>query len=207
MLRWYAPALGRFLSEDSLLGEPTDPPSRHLYAYGAGQPVGRWDPDGRSYIDEWFAASARERKRCALLPWECGEWKEISEYAFRVAGHGTGDRSDAMRHCIWQCLLARKLGWQAAKDWGDLHEIPLAQINRLPAPKKARQLLEREMDLRNNIVGRSLASRVRLQGWGIWTEVVFADGRSLCGEALHGRRLWVIQDGRLVRTGRAGRAS
>jgi RHS repeat-associated protein len=44
--RWYAPALGRFISEDTLLGEPIDPPSRHLYAYGAGEPVGRWDPDG-----------------------------------------------------------------------------------------------------------------------------------------------------------------
>ena len=45
--RWYAPTLGRFASEDSLLGEPIDPPSRHLYAYGQGEPVGRWDPDGR----------------------------------------------------------------------------------------------------------------------------------------------------------------
>ena len=45
--RWYAPALGRFLSEDSLLGTPADPPSRHLYAYAAGEPIGRWDPDGR----------------------------------------------------------------------------------------------------------------------------------------------------------------
>jgi RHS repeat-associated protein len=44
--RWYAPALGRFVSEDTLLGEPADPPSRHLYAYGQGEPVGRWDPDG-----------------------------------------------------------------------------------------------------------------------------------------------------------------
>jgi RHS repeat-associated protein len=45
--RWYAPSLGTFLSEDSLLGEPRDPDSRHLYAYGAGEPVGAWDPDGR----------------------------------------------------------------------------------------------------------------------------------------------------------------
>jgi RHS repeat-associated protein len=45
--RWYAPSLGRFISEDSLLGDPADPPSRHLYAYGTGDPVGRWDPDGR----------------------------------------------------------------------------------------------------------------------------------------------------------------
>ena len=44
--RWYAPTLGRFVSEDSLTGEPIDPPSRHLYAYGQGDPVGTWDPDG-----------------------------------------------------------------------------------------------------------------------------------------------------------------
>ncbi|MBI2781170.1 MAG: RHS repeat protein [Chloroflexi bacterium] len=44
--RWYAPALGRFVSEDSLLGEVDAPASRHLYAYGLGEPVGRWDPDG-----------------------------------------------------------------------------------------------------------------------------------------------------------------
>jgi RHS repeat-associated protein len=46
--RWYAAAQGRFISEDSLLGEPRDPDSRHLYAYGEGEPVGRWDPDGKA---------------------------------------------------------------------------------------------------------------------------------------------------------------
>jgi RHS repeat-associated protein len=45
--RWYAPSLGRFISEDALLGTPEAPPSRHLYAYAAGEPIGRWDPDGR----------------------------------------------------------------------------------------------------------------------------------------------------------------
>ena len=45
--RWYAPSLGRFVSEDTLLGEPREPDSRHLYAYAAGEPVGAWDPDGR----------------------------------------------------------------------------------------------------------------------------------------------------------------
>ncbi len=39
--RWYAPALGRFISEDSLLGDPADPPSSHLYAYASGEPVSR----------------------------------------------------------------------------------------------------------------------------------------------------------------------
>jgi RHS repeat-associated protein len=57
--RWYAPALGRFISEDSLLGEPEDPPSRHLYAYGAAEPVGRWDPDGRF----WYRAQRGQTLR------------------------------------------------------------------------------------------------------------------------------------------------
>jgi RHS repeat-associated protein len=48
--RWYAPNLGTFVSEDSLLGDATRPQRRHLYAYGAGEPVGRWDPDGRADI-------------------------------------------------------------------------------------------------------------------------------------------------------------
>jgi RHS repeat-associated protein len=53
--RWYAPSMGRFVSEDSLLGEPREPDSRHLYAYAAGEPVGAWDPDGRcSTYDGYF---------------------------------------------------------------------------------------------------------------------------------------------------------
>jgi RHS repeat-associated core domain len=45
--RWYAPGLARFISEDSLLGEASQPPSRHLYAYANGDPVLYWDLDGR----------------------------------------------------------------------------------------------------------------------------------------------------------------
>ena len=45
--RWYAPSLGSFVSEDELSGEPANPGSRQLYAYGQGEPVGRWDLDGR----------------------------------------------------------------------------------------------------------------------------------------------------------------
>ena len=46
--RWYAPTLGRFVSEDSLLGQLADPPSRHLYAYAEGEPLARWDPNGQA---------------------------------------------------------------------------------------------------------------------------------------------------------------
>ncbi len=45
--RWYASVEGRFLSEDSLLGQPDRPASRHLFAYAEGNPITSWDPDGR----------------------------------------------------------------------------------------------------------------------------------------------------------------
>jgi RHS repeat-associated protein len=45
--RWYASSMGRFMSEDSLLGVPSRPPSRHLYSYGEAEPIRNWDPDGR----------------------------------------------------------------------------------------------------------------------------------------------------------------
>ena len=44
--RWYDPVLATFTSEDPIVGEAADPPSRHLYAYGAGDPVDRADPSG-----------------------------------------------------------------------------------------------------------------------------------------------------------------
>jgi RHS repeat-associated protein len=44
--RWYAQAQGRLISEDTLLGTPASPASRHLYAYAEGNPVQAWDPDG-----------------------------------------------------------------------------------------------------------------------------------------------------------------
>ena len=44
--RWYDPVLATFTSEDTLAGEIADPPSRHLYAYGAGDPVDRADVSG-----------------------------------------------------------------------------------------------------------------------------------------------------------------
>ncbi len=59
--RWYAPAQGRFISEDSLTGEPRDPDSRHLYAYGAGDPVGAWDPDGRRPTQFWVSWRSKPR--------------------------------------------------------------------------------------------------------------------------------------------------
>ena len=50
--RWYAPTLGRFVSEDTLLGDANDPESRHLLAYAQGEPVASWDADGQAVITD-----------------------------------------------------------------------------------------------------------------------------------------------------------
>jgi RHS repeat-associated protein len=72
--RWYAPALGRFLTEDSLLGDPIDPPSRHLYAYASGDPIDGWDPNGQQICrfdaDDCYAIAhpaPRYRKHIPLV--------------------------------------------------------------------------------------------------------------------------------------------
>jgi RHS repeat-associated protein len=93
--RWYAPALGRFISEDSLLGEPITPPSRHLYAYGAGEPVGRWDPDGRF----WYKWRATDDITAVAKRW-LG-----SESRWRAIFNMNLNRSQSQKYpngaCIW----------------------------------------------------------------------------------------------------------
>ncbi len=45
--RFYDPQLGRFLTEDPVFGDLTDPPSLHWYTYGKVNPTVWVDPDGR----------------------------------------------------------------------------------------------------------------------------------------------------------------
>jgi RHS repeat-associated protein len=45
--RWYAPSLGRFVSEDALTADAKTPQARNPYVYGAGDPVDKSDPTGQ----------------------------------------------------------------------------------------------------------------------------------------------------------------
>jgi RHS repeat-associated protein len=49
--RYFDPKLGRFLTQDSFLGEIDEPPSLHRYAYGWNRPTFYIDPDGHSVKD------------------------------------------------------------------------------------------------------------------------------------------------------------
>ncbi len=48
--------VGRFLSEDPILGEATTPPSLHRYLYAYGNPTFYVDPTGRLTVGEWVEA-------------------------------------------------------------------------------------------------------------------------------------------------------
>lgn len=57
--------------------------------------------------------------------------------------NGFQDNSDAFRHCLWNALMKKSIGTTAAKNWATAHEYNSKGI-------------DKEMDLFNNAVGRSI---------------------------------------------------
>jgi RHS repeat-associated protein len=106
--RWYAPTLGRFVSEDTLLGSPTNPKSRHLYAYAEGDPVGGWDPDGRSVVElgrrlyRKLTETPKSQRVALWRSWPAWKRKAFKRYArVETAPTVTQVRTgcDPRRHC------------------------------------------------------------------------------------------------------------
>jgi RHS repeat-associated protein len=88
--RWYDPSQGTFISEDTLLGDPASPPSRHLYAYAEGDPVGGWDPGGRVKSATWSFATSRPYGRAWSS--EPGTWvgNEVGKLGMNARAHSQG---------------------------------------------------------------------------------------------------------------------
>ena len=59
--RYYAQTLGRFLSQDSFPGNPTNPRSWHRYTYAENNPINRLDPLGLR------AEAAEQPNRMSIL--------------------------------------------------------------------------------------------------------------------------------------------
>jgi RHS repeat-associated protein len=75
--RWYDPVQGTFITQDTLLGSPDSPASRHLYAYGQGDPVGSWDPSGQdgqglTFDNDWATGWVPPGGSCTLSCWQKG---------------------------------------------------------------------------------------------------------------------------------------
>ncbi|WP_234945298.1 RHS repeat-associated core domain-containing protein [Anaeromyxobacter sp. Fw109-5] len=75
--RWYDPSVGRFLSEDPVFGDPTNPVSLHAWAYANGNPLAFIDPLGERAMTEaekardaeWYAEYLRRKAAWDKLPW------------------------------------------------------------------------------------------------------------------------------------------
>jgi len=90
--RYFDPELGRFLSQDSYLGELTEPPSLHRYLYAFDNPIRYYDPTGNETeftqlgrMDAEIKRQEKERDWCSSNPDACAAKAAASAEADRVA--------------------------------------------------------------------------------------------------------------------------
>lgn len=156
--RWYDPVQGTFISEDTLLGGMDNPSSRHLYAYGAGDPANTWDPSGKfwwpwnGFIDQWNTLTPAEQSFCLNpLHWAAcigirGRAVWANNETDRIFGVGASSRDgtiyNAFKHCIWSAACTIHEGWRDALDFTNAHEKNAKQSNQ-----------DLMMDLHNNFIG------------------------------------------------------
>lgn len=168
--RHYAPEFGRFLQPD-----PSDAEA-NLYGYAGNSPVSRVDPGGFCYGSSLLPNPA-EAGRCGQRPRECAVWAHASLQSFLVAGRYGNPKKNAMRHCVWQCLLTHRLGWSRAAAWGRKHE----EGSTAPFDTKA--------DYHNNYVGRLLGEH--LSEFYLPSQVLRA--QILCSAAWDRGWLWYVK--------------
>jgi RHS repeat-associated protein len=92
--RYFDPQLGRFLTQDSYLGEIDNPPSLHRYFYAAANPTRYVDPTGHAFTDAELREIGRQfNQRTAPLQkdnrpsYEKGWWTNAVEtFSFEFTG-------------------------------------------------------------------------------------------------------------------------
>jgi RHS repeat-associated protein len=180
--RHYAPALGRFLQPDPARSDGG------LYGYATDNPIRDTDPTGTNSLEAYypFKPNALERMYCALFPAQCSAWKLASAWAVWY-GAQAPDREafNALRHCIWQCLMTYSMGWDWARFWGTIHEVG-------SPPTTERQKKDRSVDLHNNYVGRLLGSHLGEMG-----ALKAREADKLCVGAWNWGYLWTYAYGRI----------
>jgi RHS repeat-associated protein len=75
--RWYAPTLGRFLSDDPLTADATTPEARNPYPYAAGDPIDGSDPSGQSTLCNSKRTSCQPDTSLVGLMHEPYDWLDI----------------------------------------------------------------------------------------------------------------------------------
>jgi hypothetical protein len=97
--RWYDPALGRFVSADTIVPDPANSQSLNRYSYVLGNPLKYTDPSGHLYVDDPIADSHRSDN------WRYDYGKVTPQEARKVEK----DRSIAhTQRCVYEAFAARR---------------------------------------------------------------------------------------------------
>ncbi|PEB39359.1 DUF6973 domain-containing protein [Bacillus pseudomycoides] len=100
--------------------------------------------------DDWNTLTPAEKSLAKTNPWVAARVKICKDIAWNITGsrygQGYNDWRDAFRHGLWNAVMVRDVGPNWAKKWADAHETIAGQ----PA-------IEKQMDLFNNAVGRTLS--------------------------------------------------
>lgn len=148
--RLYVPLLGRFTQTDPIEGG-----SANDYDYAAADPVNLSDHSGL-YI---MGLNGKEALWCitpSLPLWEGSRpnacwyaYTDAAAWAIQIGQRYPIGQSNAMRHCVWACLLTWKMGGDKAQGFLDRHEWK--QSGR-----------DHDSDVHNNKQGKSLGAFLRV---------------------------------------------
>ncbi|QIG39965.1 hypothetical protein G5T42_11120 [Microbacterium sp. 4R-513] len=128
--RWYAPALGRFISPDSMIADVDDPLAWNLYAYCRDNPTSFVDPSGRNF---WkiFAAVVATIAIIAVAV-------IVTVFTFGIAAPGAAALTVGGLSVTWGAVFAATMigiaaggvigGIAAARAGGDAGDIFLGVV-------------------------------------------------------------------------------
>ena len=187
--RYYNPANGRFTQQDAWeYIDTADPLTLNLYTYCCNNPVMYVDPSGRvglfttireffrvrSYQDTKtattsFSASNRAKKMANQYAIDNGMYNVVTgytEHGFSVTYKEpiTWDNSaDALRHMIWNSIMAREIGTKEAITISNIHEQEALKTEGWITNESSSVIVTKMnqptlMDLWNNYTGAVLAN-------------------------------------------------
>jgi RHS repeat-associated protein len=172
LARWYSPALGRFVSEDELLGAPELPKQRHLYSYSFGDPINYVDSDGRlAFLAILFIAA---RVAAAIAP------------VVGAAAHRAAPVVHSAFKSGWAHRIFNQFGWRATTmDWTRL--VPHLRAQWIQTARQARHIIP----VVNRVWGNPRAHAfTRPEHWVQWG-ISSAQGRVIVIDTLQ-RTAWMV---------------
>ncbi|HWH28586.1 MAG TPA: fibronectin type III domain-containing protein [Mycobacteriales bacterium] len=124
--------------------------------------------------NQWCAWPSRW-KICLEARTHANKATDSARYYYPTSLHN--GRGDSFRHCYWSARMTRNFGATTAKGFGDRHEMGGNVV-----------ALEKEMDLRNNAIGRNIGGK----------SSSYTSALNSCRFYTNHGLTWIIVNGRLV---------